>query len=257
VTPHPDDGGVAVHTHEAGLEPRPAGGRTAAGPHDDRSTKARIRDAAIARFAEDGVAGGSLRAIAADAGVSAALVIHHFGSKDGLRAACDEHVAAVIRERKREAAAGAGADPGFDPLAAIREGSTGPPLTRYLARTLTEGSPQVDALVDELVADAVAYQAEMEKAGLLRPTKYPEGRAAVLTLWSLGAVVLHDHLKRLLGVDLSAQPADPTALLPYIGPVLEILGKGVLTKKTARCYEAAFLGAGGQEDEDRERSDRA
>lgn len=256
MTPHPGGGRAAQRTHEADVGPCPSADRTAAGPHDDRSTKARIRDAAIARFAEDGVAGGSLRAIAADAGVSAALVIHHFGSKDGLRAACDEHVAAVIRERKREAAAGAGADPGFDPLAAIREGSTGPPLTRYLARTLTEGSPQVDALVDELVADAVAYQAEMEKAGLLRPTKYPEGRAAVLTLWSLGAVVLHDHLKRLLGVDLSAQPADPAALLPYIGPVLEILGKGVLTKKTARGYEAAFLGAGEQESEYGERSDQ-
>jgi AcrR family transcriptional regulator len=219
--------------------------RDASEPCDDRTTKARIRDAAVERFAREGVAAASLRAIAADAGVSAALVIHHFGSKDGLRTACDHHVATVIRQRKREAAS---MDAGFDPLTAIREASTGPPLTLYLARTLADGSPHVDALLDELVADAVAYQAEMEEAGVLRPTKYPHGRAAVLTLWSLGAVVLHEHLKRLVGVDLAARPADPAGLAAYVGPVLEILGQGVLTEKTARRYEEAFLdglGSGG------------
>lgn len=213
--------------------------QSAADPADDRTTKARIRDVAIERFARDGVAAASLRAIAADAGVSAPLVIHHFGSKEGLRSACDQHVAAVIRRRKHEAAA---MDPGVDPLAAIREASKGPPLTLYLARTLADGSPYAAALLDELVADAVVYQAEMEKAGLLRPTRYPEGRAAVMTLWSLGAVVLHEHLKRLLGIDLAARPADPVALKAYVGPVLEILGQGVLTEQTVARYEKAFLG---------------
>ena len=44
-----------------------------------------------------------MRAVAAEAGVSPALVIHHFGSKDALRAACDEHVLRVIREAETEA----------------------------------------------------------------------------------------------------------------------------------------------------------
>jgi AcrR family transcriptional regulator len=56
----------------------------------------RLRDAAIARFGRDGFAVG-LRAIAAHAGVTAALIVHHFGSKEGLRRACDEHVLAVVR----------------------------------------------------------------------------------------------------------------------------------------------------------------
>ena len=37
-------------------------------------------------------------AIAQDAGVSPGLVLHHFGTKDALRAACDEHVLRQIRE---------------------------------------------------------------------------------------------------------------------------------------------------------------
>jgi len=51
---------------------------------DDLTAAARIRDAAIERFGEQGFSVG-LRPIAEAAGVSAALVIHHFGSKDGLR----------------------------------------------------------------------------------------------------------------------------------------------------------------------------
>src|SRR5690606_12209361 len=76
--------------------------RPAATGAADLTTRARIRDAAIARFARDGF-GASLRTIAADAGVSAGLVVHHFGSKDGLRAACDTYVFEAVRDAKTEA----------------------------------------------------------------------------------------------------------------------------------------------------------
>ena len=56
----------------------------------DLTAAARIRDAAIEQFGEHGF-GVGLRTIAEAAGVSAALVIHHFGSKDGLRKACARH----------------------------------------------------------------------------------------------------------------------------------------------------------------------
>src|SRR5690348_1863963 len=69
---------------------------------DDRTAIARIRDAAIQQFGERGFAVG-LRSIAEAAGVSAGLVIHHFGSKDGLRKACDEFIAEEIRTSKEAA----------------------------------------------------------------------------------------------------------------------------------------------------------
>src|SRR3954452_24098995 len=68
----------------------------------DLTARARIRDAAIRRFGADGF-GASVRAIAADAGISPGLVIHHFGSKEGLREVCDEHVLRLIREAETEA----------------------------------------------------------------------------------------------------------------------------------------------------------
>lgn len=67
----------------------------------DLTATARIRNAAIELFARDGFQKTNVRAIAAAAGVSPALVIHHFGSKDGLRAVCDEYVLEVLTSRAR------------------------------------------------------------------------------------------------------------------------------------------------------------
>ncbi|HSR46067.1 MAG TPA: TetR family transcriptional regulator [Acidimicrobiia bacterium] len=207
---------------------------------DDRTAKARIRDAAMECFAADGIDSTSLRTIAAAAGVSAGLVIHHFGSKDALRIACDEHVAARIREQKASAMAqGAG----VDPLAALRSAAGGPPLLRYLARTIVDGSSHVDDLVDELVNDAVGYMETGVAAGLLTPSDIPRRRAALLTLWSLGGVVLHKHMERLLGVDITADfSRDPESAAAYVLPALDVLG-GVVTDVTKNLWTEAFADA--------------
>jgi AcrR family transcriptional regulator len=207
---------------------------------DDRTARARIRDAAISRFAEEGVATASVRGIAQDAGVSAALVIHHFGSKEALRAACDAHVAAVIRRGKQAALA---AGPTLDPLAAIRQADTGPPVIRYLARTMIDGSPQVAGLIDDLVADAENYLATGEAAGSLRPTRDRRARAALLLVWSLGALVLHEHVHRLLGVDLMGSVAELARPNPYLTSVLEIYADGLLTPEASDRYWAALAAA--------------
>jgi AcrR family transcriptional regulator len=207
-------------------------------PDDDRTTRARIRDAAITLFAEDGVAATSVRAIAAAAGVSPALVIHHFGSKDALRVACDQYLAAAINDQKTRALR-AGAN--LDPLAALRQITEGPPVTRYLARTLIDGSPHVAELIDQIVADGARYMAEGVEAGVLQPTAYPYERAAVLTIWSLGALVLHEHLQRLIGVDPLDYPSDdPTAIAAYVGPVSEMMTRGVMTEEMAERMQHLF-----------------
>jgi AcrR family transcriptional regulator len=200
----------------------------------DRTARARIRDAAIARFASDGVAATSLKSIAADAGTSTPLVVHHYGSKEGLRVACDEYVVAAIRTIKHASVA---AGRSLDPFPVIRDLQQGPPLLKYLSRTLADSSPQVAALIDELVDDAVAYMAEGISSGLLKPTDHPREVAIVVTLWQLGALVLHEHAKRLLGVDLTG---DPEGLMAWALPATEILTKGVIDE---RFYQTLRQGA--------------
>ncbi|MET0434632.1 MAG: helix-turn-helix domain-containing protein, partial [Cellulomonas sp.] len=70
---------------------------------DDLTARARIRDAALRLFADRGIEGVSVRDIAAAAGVSAGLIRHHFGSKDGLRDACDSHAIDSLMRIKEEA----------------------------------------------------------------------------------------------------------------------------------------------------------
>lgn len=213
-------------------------------PIDDRTTKARIRDAAITCFAQHGMAETTARKVATYANVSAGSVMHHFGSMDGLRAACDKHVTAVIRELKSGAmAAGAG----FDPLAALRSQQSGPPLAKYLARTLVDGSPHVSDLVDQIVADAVEYIETGVASGMISPTRHPKERAAILTMWSLGALVLHEHLARLIGVDITETVDHPAAASSYVAPVLEILS-GFITETTVQLMSEAFVdGSAGKE----------
>ncbi len=209
---------------------------------DDRSTKARIRDAGVACIAEPGTTETTARKVASIAGVSPALVIHHFGSMDGLRSACDEHVAATIRDFKEKALS---SGPNLDVLTALRD-APNEPLVGYLAQVLADDSPAVARLVDDLVDDAEGYIQHGVDSGLLRPTDDPRGRAVVLTLWSLGSLVLHQHLKRLTGFDLT----DPRALTSpaaaaYIGPVYEIYGEGILEEPFATQTRRLFTDSEG------------
>jgi AcrR family transcriptional regulator len=191
----------------------------------DRTSRARIRDAALARFAAEGVAGTTLKAVAVDAGVSAQLVVHHFGSKEGLATACDDHVLATIRDHKR---AYLSSGPRGDLFQALRDSDADGPLLRYLARRLADDSPQVDRLVDEALDDAVAYGEEGVRSGLLTDLGRSREHLAVLLLWSLGAAVLHRHAERLLGVDILTGGTEDQ--LAYLLPATELLTDGVLTR---------------------------
>jgi len=204
---------------------------------DDRSTKARIRDAAIDCFAQYGVAATTARKVAAAAGVSPGLVIHHFGSMEGLRAACDAHVAAGIRNLKSGAMS---AGPSLDVFAALSDSHVGS-MVAYLAQVLSDDSPAVATLVDDLVTDAEEYLRQGVEAGMLRPSDDPRGRAVVLAVWSLGALVLHHHLERLLGVDITSHDvgADPS-IAAYGGPVYEMLGRGLFTEAFAEHLIESF-----------------
>lgn len=104
----------------------------------DLTARARIRDAALEQFAEKGINGATMRGIASVAGVSLGLVQHHFGTKAGLRLACDELVIEVFNRRLLHLH-------DKDQLAntnALGElFAESPLLLRYLSRAALDGSP--------------------------------------------------------------------------------------------------------------------
>ncbi|WP_454085313.1 TetR family transcriptional regulator [Georgenia sp. Marseille-Q6866] len=193
------------------------------------TARARILHAAVRRFAADGV-GAPLRTVAADAGVSAALIIHHFGSRDGLREACDAHVLTVARENKTPVLGGGGGAGAMLTQLAQIEGYA--PVVGYVLRRLQAGGPLATQLVDGFVSDAVEYLRQGEVAGIVRPSRYPEARARVLTEQALGALLLQlpaqqEHL------DLDELPGWLRAYSERIvGPLLEVYTEPLLTDRS-------------------------
>lgn len=204
----------------------------------DLTARARIRDAAIARFGREGF-GVALRAIARDAGVSPGLVVHHFGSKDGLRAACDAHVLRVIRAHKEQVVRTSGPDLLLVQLARIEELA---PLLQYALTSLAAGGPFARQLVEQMVDDAVEYLVLGESEGTIRPSRDPRARARFLVLQALGAVLLHLRLQPepLVGADLVRSVADVITL-----PALELFTHGLLTdSRYLDAYLAQWPGEG-------------
>ncbi len=189
---------------------------------DDLTTRARIRDAAIACFAGSGVEGTSLRQIAGEAGVSAALILHHFGSKEGLREACDDFVVASFVDKKDAMTGTATAEM---MRAALDSREAWSPLLEYMTRMLVDGSAASDRLFDALLAGTRDMLERQIADGLVRPQPDLDATAVYMTLYGLGPVLLQRHLARSLGEDgLSTGLLERSTL-----PVLELFTHGLYT----------------------------
>jgi AcrR family transcriptional regulator len=189
---------------------------------DDLTTRARIRDAAITRFARDGFR-VPLRVIAADAGVSPALVIHHFGSKDGLRTACDEHV--LEHSFLLKSGVVANADPAFARQLFGNLEQFDEPIA-YVLQSMLEGGGVARSILGRAAAAAEEYLESGVAAGVVRPSRDPAGRARYLTYASLGVLVT-----AFLAAprDESDPYANVTRLLGELAlPHLEVMTHGLL-----------------------------
>jgi AcrR family transcriptional regulator len=79
---------------------------------NEATPKTRLLTAVVGVALTEGVADKSLRAIAAAAGTSHRMLIHHFGSREGLLVAVIQEVEARQRALLAELGAGPGEDPG-------------------------------------------------------------------------------------------------------------------------------------------------
>ena len=204
---------------------------------DDLTTTARIRDAAIEQFGEHGFDVG-LRSIAKAAGVSAALVIHHFGSKDGLRRACDEHVADTIRTTKTESVQTSDPAAWFAQMADIESFA---PLMAYLVRSMQSGGELAKMLWRNMIDNAEQYMEEGVRAGTIKPSPDPKARAKYLAMTGGGAFLLY--------LQLHDTPTDLRAVLhdyaqDMVLPALEVFTHGLMADSTMYDAFAAQQAAG-------------
>lgn len=188
------------------------------------ATRAAIRDAAVARFATDGF-DAPLRVIAEDARVSPALIVHHFGSKDGLRAACDRYVLDVVAEQKAASLApDNGPTAALAAMAALDELA---PFVGYTLRAIQAGGETARTFIDSFADDAQRWLTDGVASGVLRPSRDEQARARYLTLIGFGAMLLDMRLH---------PPADPGDLTAAIRGYIERHGLASIELFTEGLY---------------------
>lgn len=198
---------------------------------DDLQAHARIRDAALRLFGVHGIKATTVRQIAEAAGVSPALVIHHFRSKEGLRNACDEWMMARLTEKKTDAVAG-----GDTTAALLQSQSEFQPFHAYIAASISEGGEGAARLFDAMCQLTL----DMFDAGpeLFRTPADLEATVALVVAFSLGATVLEEQVARRLG---GTHLLDPEVLPRYSLASMELFTHGLFADETfLRRIRAAF-----------------
>ncbi|MYR31918.1 TetR family transcriptional regulator [Nocardiopsis alba] len=206
-------------------------------PDGDLTTKARVRDAAITCFGAKGF-GVTVRAVAERAQVSPGLVIHHFGSKAGLREACDEHVRRTIYRIKEESILHPSAQ-GL--IGSIREAGEYTDLLAYLLRSVQEGGELGRHLYDAMVEDMERYLERGVEEGTVRASRAPAKRARWLAANGFGSLLV------LLTTSGNGESPDFDAVLreweqEYILPALEVYTEGLLIDRTMLDAYLLYIG---------------
>jgi len=195
----------------------------------DLTGRARIRNAALALIAERGFKGATLREIARQAGLSAGLVRRHFGSKDELRAACDAYALERLLAVKEEGVRGGQlADPGF--LSDVRPEML--VLHRYLGRSIIDGSPAAQALLDRMIASSEQWVATKQPG---QPMDV-RALACILAAAQIGLLMLREQISTALAADVFG----PTGHLRLAHALVDFYSTPLLSSDLAAQAHAAL-----------------
>jgi AcrR family transcriptional regulator len=188
----------------------------------DLTARARIREAAIALFAEKGMAATTIRDIAQAAGVSSGLLRHHFGSKEGLRDACDEYALNQITAL------------GIQFTETNMLGRITPEIMRlqqYAIRSVMDGSPSALATFDKALAYGEHW---LERSDL--EVADPQAYLAVISVMKMSMFVMRDLLSHALGESVD----EPAGWARVISASIEIFSQPLVPPDLAEQARKAL-----------------
>ncbi|OBK04295.1 hypothetical protein A5746_13520 [Mycolicibacterium conceptionense] len=193
----------------------------------------RIRDAALRCFATGGISGTTMRTIAEAAGVSHGLLRHHFGSKDGLIAAVDDHVLRVFSDALESNPLPVPAEPTNDFSSLGGRMSKlihdRPEVVDYVSHALIEGNDIGAVIFDGLLKISIRQRDTFTAAGLTRDDIDPDWAALNPLMLRLGPILLRSHIAR----HIDGAFTTPTELQRWDASVTALIRHGQFTADPA------------------------
>jgi AcrR family transcriptional regulator len=171
-------------------------------PDDQRSPgRTQLVEAALRLIGARGLKAATVRAVAAEAGVTPGLVVHHFGTKEALAAEVDALVTTRFTAALAVDTDAHSPDDAASAIAARLSRLIGadPDLRRYVRRAILEASPSGHAILARLVELTVA-----NLRAQIAPSRLPCGPdltwlAIQITTINLAGTLLEPLLPPLLG----------------------------------------------------------
>ena len=166
-----------------------------------QTTREQLLSIAVEMFAEQGFAGTSLRSIAKRAGVSPALLIHHFDTKEALiKEAISKTLGSWVADEKA-----AMLDDESKQLqnwqAVMAKGTT--PLN-FFRQVLLAGGDYAQRLFDAAVSETEVLLDQMQSTGRLRELSDKQTTALIMTISGLGSVLLMSQIEKTMGGPISS-----------------------------------------------------
>ncbi|SNY88295.1 transcriptional regulator, TetR family [Nocardia amikacinitolerans] len=160
--------------------------------NEDLTAKARIRNAAMDLYAQYGAERVSLRAVAAEAGVTLGLVQHHFKTKAGLEAAVDQlivdyfaHTVAAVPVEGDTAQVAAARDEAVRRMLAAN-----PAVVNYIRRAVLEPSGTRAELLESLVELTRREVIGLREAGVASTDRRESTQVVSMLIRQLGELLL-------------------------------------------------------------------
>ncbi|MET8774591.1 helix-turn-helix domain-containing protein [Nocardia sp. NPDC050713] len=160
--------------------------------NEDLTAKARIRNAAMDLYAQYGAERVSLRAVAAEAGVTLGLVQHHFKTKAGLEAAVDQlivdyfaHTVAAVPVAGDAAQVAAARDEAVHRMLAAN-----PAVVNYLRRAVLEPSGTRIELLESLIELTRREVIGLREAGVASIDRRESTQVVSVLVKQLGELLL-------------------------------------------------------------------
>jgi len=194
---------------------------SATGDHDD--SRSRMVRTAVDLIGRVGRQAATVRKVAEAAGVSAPLVMHHFGSKAGLVRACDEHVRSRL-EAGMVIVGESRPDGGLRDLLGVDGLET---AIAYVGRSMQDGGDVGREWFGHMFQMSLTAFEKLAAAGTVRQSEDPTMQALLLMAMDLGMVVLRPLVEEALGSSLT----DPEVVERWMRTEFDLLMHGLIVEK--------------------------